>query len=115
MDNKTITRIPSDTGKEGKGQDRQFNSRTNNTAVGPGDDILPPGVDIEEGGGLDVATATKSPLPSASETGGDDVPEARLICGLTNFHYTLFFGMVGFFLFWLGLLLRIYLPHEYFS
>lgn len=35
----------------------------------------------------------------------------RLPCGLTRFHFSLCFGMVGFVVFWLGLLLRIYLPH----
>lgn len=35
-------------------------------------------------------------------------------CGLTNFHFSLCFGLVGFAVFWTGLLLRIYLPHEYF-
>jgi len=34
-----------------------------------------------------------------------------LPCGLTRFHFSLCFGMVGFVVFWLGLLLRIYLPH----
>ena len=35
--------------------------------------------------------------------------------GLTNFHVSLIVGVIGFFIFWLGLLLRIYLPHDYFS
>ena len=35
-------------------------------------------------------------------------------CGLTNFHFSLCFGLVGFAVFWTGLLLRIYLPHKYF-
>lgn len=34
----------------------------------------------------------------------------HLPCGLTRFHFSLCFGMVGFVVFWLGLLLRIYLP-----
>ena len=41
--------------------------------------------------------------------------DQRWPCGLTNFHFSLCFGMVGFTVFWTGLLLRIYLPHEYFS
>ena len=41
--------------------------------------------------------------------------DRRWPCGLTNFHFSLCFGMVGFTVFWTGLLLRIYLPHEYFS
>ena len=41
--------------------------------------------------------------------------DRRMPCGLTNFHFSLCFGMVGFTVFWTGLLLRIYLPHEYFS
>ncbi len=36
-------------------------------------------------------------------------------CGLSNFHVSLIVGVAGFFVFWLGLLLRIYLPHEYFT
>ena len=39
----------------------------------------------------------------------------RWPCGVTNFHFTLCLGMVGFTVFWTGLLLRIYLPSEYFS
>ena len=34
-----------------------------------------------------------------------------LPCGLTRFHFSLCFGLVGFVIFWLGLLLRIYLPN----
>jgi len=34
-----------------------------------------------------------------------------LPCGLTRFHFSLCFGMIGFVVFWVGLLLRIYLPH----
>ena len=41
--------------------------------------------------------------------------ERQWPCGLTNFHFSLCFGMVGFTVFWTGLLLRIYLPHEYFT
>jgi len=41
--------------------------------------------------------------------------DQRWPCGLTNFHFSLCFGMVGFTVFWTGLLLRIYLPHEYFT
>ena len=37
----------------------------------------------------------------------------HLPCGLTRFHFSLCFGMVGFVVFWLGLLLRIYLPRGF--
>lgn len=33
--------------------------------------------------------------------------------GMTNFHFSLCVGVIGFFIFWLVLLLRIYLPDEY--
>ena len=33
-----------------------------------------------------------------------------LPCGLTRFHFSLCFGIIGFIIFWTGLLLRIYLP-----
>ncbi|TRY73352.1 hypothetical protein TCAL_06991 [Tigriopus californicus] len=36
-------------------------------------------------------------------------------CGMTNFHFSLCIGVVGFAIFWLLLLLRIYLPEEYFQ
>jgi len=56
---------------------------------------------------------------NANEPGGSRAihfaSESRWPCGLTNFHFSLCFGMVGFAVFWTGLLLRIYLPHEYFA
>jgi hypothetical protein len=39
----------------------------------------------------------------------------KYLCGLSNFQVTFILGMMGFILFWLGLLLRIYLPDEFFS
>lgn len=36
-------------------------------------------------------------------------------CGVTNFHISMVLGMIGFFLFWATILLRIYLPEEYFG
>ena len=42
-------------------------------------------------------------------------PNFQWPCGMTNFHVSLIVGVIGFFIFWLGLLLRIYLPHDYFS
>ncbi|XP_040569992.1 uncharacterized protein [Lepeophtheirus salmonis] len=52
-------------------------------------------------------------LTSGGRSEGFRAP--RLPCGLTNFHLSLFFGMIGFILFWLVLLLRIYLPVNYFG
>lgn len=49
-----------------------------------------------------------------SEMGSDSrtsVFSDYLPCGLTRFHFSLCFGLVGFVIFWLGLLLRIYLPN----
>ena len=36
-------------------------------------------------------------------------------CGMTNFHCSLIIGIAGFVVFWVLLLLRIYLPDEYFE
>ena len=53
---------------------------------------------------------------SNSSADGANVDEGRkYLCGLTNFQVTFILGMMGFILFWLGLLLRIYLPDEFFS
>lgn len=51
---------------------------------------------------------------ASSEMGSDSrtsVFSDYLPCGLTRFHFSLCFGLVGFVIFWLGLLLRIYLPN----
>ena len=37
----------------------------------------------------------------------------KMPCGMTNFHLSLCIGIFGFFVFWVGLLLRIYLPEDY--
>jgi len=36
-------------------------------------------------------------------------------CGMTNFHFSLCVGCICFLIFWVLLLLRIYLPSEYFE
>lgn len=38
---------------------------------------------------------------------------AKLPCGMTRFHLSLLCGMIGFVIFWVGLLLRIYMPHDF--
>ena len=79
---------------------------------------IPEEADLEYGGAGHVASAggpivIKQEL--ASEAGSavsrTSVFSDYLPCGLTRFHFSLCFGLVGFVIFWLGLLLRIYLPH----
>jgi len=41
--------------------------------------------------------------------------ESKCICGLSHFQVNFILGMIGFILFWMGLLLRIYLPEEFFT
>ena len=55
----------------------------------------------------ELATATSRSQSASSRT---SVFSDYLPCGLTRFHFSLCFGIVGFVIFWLGLLLRIYLP-----
>jgi len=68
-----------------------------------------PEEDLEYGGGPIVI---KQEL--ASEAGSaisrTSVFSDYLPCGLTRFHFSLCFGIIGFIIFWTGLLLRIYLP-----
>ncbi len=77
-----------------------------------------------EAGGLHVigakpeaASITGSALAvDPEEDGGSyrsDFSAEHLPCGLTRFHFSLAFGMLGFFAFWLGLLLKIYLPKSW--
>ena len=58
-----------------------------------------------EGGGRGYGQG----LSSSENVSRTSVFSDHLPCGLTRFHFSLFFGMVGFVVFWLGLLLKIYL------
>ena len=77
---------------------------------------IPEEADLEYGG---AGVAAGGPIvikqELASEAGSavsrTSVFSDYLPCGLTRFHFSLCFGLVGFVIFWLGLLLRIYLPH----
>jgi len=74
-----------------------------------------PEEDLEYGGGPGGGGPVVIKQELASEAGSavsrTSVFSDYLPCGLTRFHFSLCFGLVGFVIFWLGLLLRIYLPH----
>ena len=74
-----------------------------------------PEEDLEYGGGTGGGGPVVIKQELASEAGSavsrTSVFSDYLPCGLTRFHFSLCFGLVGFVIFWLGLLLRIYLPH----
>lgn len=44
---------------------------------------------------------------------GRSAAKFKMPCGMTNFHLSLCIGIFGFFVFWVALLLRIYLPEDY--
>jgi len=63
------------------------------------------------GGGGPVVIKQELASEAGSAVSRTSVFSDYLPCGLTRFHFSLCFGLVGFVIFWLGLLLRIYLPH----
>jgi hypothetical protein len=71
--------------------------------------------DIEYGGGGPVVI--KQELAGSANSSDHDnesrtsVFSDRLPCNLTRFHLSFVFGIIGFIIFWVILLLRIYLPH----
>jgi len=67
--------------------------------------------DLEIGSGPPVVKQELRDETSSDSGSRTSVFSDILPCGLTRFHFSLCFGMVGFVVFWLGLLLRIYLPH----
>ena len=78
--------------------------------------ILETNEDIEARGGPILIKHTEAEARGHSINSSENVSRTsvfsdHLPCGLTRFHFSLCFGMVGFVVFWLGLLLRIYLPH----
>ena len=67
---------------------------------------------------MSFSKLNNKPSRSRSNSSIEVVPvddSRKYLCGLTNFQVTFILGMMGFILFWLGLLLRIYLPDEFFS
>ena len=70
-----------------------------------------PEEDLMEFGGPMIIKQELANSDIGSQDSRTSVFSDYLPCGLTRFHFSLCFGLVGFVIFWLGLLLRIYLPH----
>lgn len=71
-------------------------------------------ISTAEGGGVQPLSA-KSKAEFIRQKNPFKESGLKWPCGLTNFHFSLIIGIAGFFIFWLLLLLRIYLPGEYFA
>jgi len=71
----------------------------------------------------DVASSVIGSVEDDPEGGRPGLSRAHYIvgtnmpwpCGMTNFHFSLCVGCICFLIFWVLLLLRIYLPSEYFE